>query len=161
MSYYLLLRYGDSVDIKRSNVVKHGELQYYRNVAEKTETVSFAPISPAAIAILEQHDFDFSGSSNQEANRRLKTIATMAGIVENQALPGEPYVSKAMLVTTHTARRSAATNMLLDGLPVPQIMQAGGWKKESTFRRYILASGIELAQLSSSYSFFQQKSNFQ
>lgn len=155
ISYYLVLRYGDSVAIQRSNVIKHGPQYFYRNVAEKTGTISIIPMKPAAVEILERHDYDLSGSTNQEANRKLKTIATMAGIVANEAAPGEPYLSKAMLVTTHTARRSAATNMLLDGMPVPEIMQAGGWMRENTFRSYILAGGIQLAQLSSSHSFFQ------
>lgn len=155
ISYYLILRYGDSVNVSAANVLRHDGKAFYRNVAEKTGTVSVVPIKPAALAILERYDYDLSGSTNQEANRRLKRIASMAGIVTNQAPPGQPYESKASMVTTHTARRSAATNMLLDGLPVPEIMQLGGWKREATFRSYILAGGVQLAQLSSGRSFFQ------
>jgi hypothetical protein len=36
VSYYLLLRYGDSVNISRGNIVVHDGRTYYRNVAEKT-----------------------------------------------------------------------------------------------------------------------------
>ncbi|WP_020570631.1 site-specific integrase [Neolewinella persica] len=155
ISYYLVLRFGDSIAIHRSNVLQHGDKSFYRNVAEKTGTISIIPIKPAAMAILKKHDYDLSGDTNQEANRKLKIIASMAGLVANQATPGEPYLAKSALLTTHTARRSAATNMLLDGMPVPEIMQAGGWKREATFKSYILAGGISLAQMSADRAFFQ------
>jgi site-specific recombinase XerD len=79
----------------------------------------------------------------------------MAGLAANTAAPGKPPVQKFSLVTTHTARRSAATNLLLAGVPLSEIMQLGGWNSESTLKQYLLAGGIKLAQLSAEREFFQ------
>jgi site-specific recombinase XerD len=154
VSYYLLLRYGDSVNISRGNIVAHDGRTYYRNVAEKTAHESFVPVSPAALAILEAREFDLSGGANQDSNRKLKMIAALAGINTNMANGGDGITPKSALMTTHTARRSAATNLLLDGVPISEIMQLGGWKNEATLRHYLLAGGIQLAKLSADRAFF-------
>lgn len=73
----------------------------------------------------------------------------------NMADGGTGLVPKSSMVTTHTARRSAATNLLLDGVPISEIMQLGGWKNESTLKHYLLAGGIQLARLSADRDFFK------
>jgi site-specific recombinase XerD len=155
VSYYMVLRYGDSIRICEANITRHGGHYYYKNIAEKTETVSFIPMKPAALDLIRKHNYNLSGDTNQEANRKLKTIAAMAGILGNMAGPGEGNIPKSSMVTTHTARRSAATNLLLSGVPLSEIMQLGGWKFEVTLKQYLLAGGIKLAQLSAERAFFQ------
>ncbi len=80
--------------------------------------------------------------------------AALAGINTNMASGGDGITPKSALVTTHTARRSAATNLLSDGVPISEIMQLGGWKNEATLRHYLLAGGIQLAKLSADRAFF-------
>ena len=155
VSYYMVLRYGDSVRICEANITQHGGHHYYKNIAEKTETVSFVPIKPAALDLIKKNNYNLSGDTNQEANRKLKTIAAMAGILTNMAGPGGGNIPKSSMVTTHTARRSAATNLLLSGVPLSEIMQLGGWKFEATLKQYLLAGGIKLAELSAGRAFFQ------
>ena len=55
-----------------------------------------------------------------------------------------PY-EKWELVSTHTARRSACTNMYLRGIPTIAIMKISGHKRESTFLKYIKVSAEENA----------------
>jgi integrase len=155
VSYYMVLRYGDSIRISRANIIEHNGTTYYKNTAEKTGTVSFIPVKPAALNIIRAHNYDLSGDTNQEANRKLKVIAAMAGITDDMSGPGEGYFPKSALVTTHTARRSAATNLLLSGVPLSEIMQLGGWKYEATLKQYLLAGGIRLAELSAGREFFR------
>ncbi|MTB53919.1 phage integrase SAM-like domain-containing protein [Lewinella sp. W8] len=155
VSYYMVLRYGDSVRISRANIIQHNGTTYYKNTAEKTGTVSFIPVKPAALKIIKAHNYDLSGDTNQEANRKLKIIAAMAGITDDMSGPREGYFPKSGLVTTHTARRSAATNLLLSGVPLSEIMQLGGWKYEATLKQYLLAGGIRLAELSAGREFFR------
>jgi site-specific recombinase XerD len=155
LSYYLVLRYGDSIRICEANISHHGGQYYYKNIAEKTDSVSFVPIKPLALEIIRKHNYDLSGETNQEANRKLKVIAAHAGILTNMAGPGGGKVPKSTFVTTHTARRSAATNLLLSGVPLSEIMQLGGWKFEATLKQYLLAGGIRMAQLSAERAFFQ------
>lgn len=155
VSYYLLMRYGDSTNISRGNLVTHGGKTYYRNMAEKTSTESFVPVKPIVLKILEKRNYDLSGGANQDSNRKLKIIASLAGINTNMADGGKGFTPKSSMVTTHTARRSAATNLLLDGAPLSEIMQLGGWQNEETLRHYLLAGGIQLAKLSAGRDFFQ------
>jgi site-specific recombinase XerD len=155
VSYYMVLRFGDSLRISEAGISRQGDQYFYKNVAEKTDTVSFIPIKPAALDLIKKHNYDLSGDTNQEANRKLKTVAAMAGILTNMAGPGGGTIPKSSLVTTHTARRSAATNLLLSGVPLSEIMQLGGWKFEATLKQYLLAGGIKLAQLSAGRDFFQ------
>ena len=44
---------------------------------------------------------------------------------------------KYKFVTVHTARRSFATNLMLDEMPVPSIMRVTGHKTENAFWKYI------------------------
>lgn len=155
VSYYLVLRYGDSIRISRGSIMLHDDQYYYKNIAEKTDSVSFVPIKPVALEIIRKHNYNLSGDTNQEANRKLKVIAAMAGILTNMAEPGGGNIPKSAFVTTHTARRSAATNLLLSGVPLSEIMQLGGWKFEATLKQYLLAGGIRMAQLSAERAFFQ------
>jgi hypothetical protein len=133
----------------------HNGQAYYQNTAVKTGTTSIIPIKPAALSIIKENDYDLSGDTNQEANRKLKVLAAMAGITEDMGKPGDGYIPKSSMVTTHTARRSAATNLLLSGVPLSEIMQLGGWKFEATLKQYLLAGGIKLAELSAARDFFQ------
>lgn len=150
VSYFLLLRYGDSIKIRKKQFFSRGEQLFYRCEAEKTGSISIVPVNSKALAVLKRRDFDLSGDANQESNRKLKTIAAMAGI--NTDFEGKP---KWKYITTHTARRSAATNLFLQGVPLNELMQLGGWKSESVLRQYLLASGIELAMSSAQRDFFQ------
>lgn len=88
--------------------------------------------------------------SQPEANDKVKMIAARAGI--DSDVDGAPKWS---LVTTHTARRSAATNLWLAGMPLPEIMQLGGWRTEHQMKKYLVSSGIELAKVSAEHEFFQ------
>jgi len=49
----------------------------------------------------------------------------------------ERVYEKWELVCTHTARRSAATNMLLSGIKASDIMILGNWSSEKSFWKYM------------------------
>jgi len=57
-------------------------------------------------------------------------------------------------VSTHTARRSFATNAYLDGIPAKQIMFITGHAKESTFFNYIHITQKQSAAQLSNETFF-------
>ena len=60
------------------------------------------------------------------------------------------------LVTSHTARRSFATNAYLAGLPPISIMKITGHKTESSFMKYIKISEKENAIQLKGHEFFNQ-----
>ena len=54
---------------------------------------------------------------------------------------------KWQLVSSHTARRSFATNLYLSGFPTLSIMQITGHKTESAFMKYIKVTNEQHAEL--------------
>jgi len=79
----------------------------------------------------------------------------MAGIT-NVVQQGVQGVPKYNFVRTHTARRSAATNLAVQGVLLDFIAKLGGWKKLETFKKYLLASGLDVAMVAAEYKFFRR-----
>jgi len=154
ISYYFILRYGDSVKIRRDHFFEIEGQRYYQNIAGKTGEKSVIPVKPIAWEILERRSFNLSGDTNQEANRKLKTIAALAGIHQEVSQDGK-VAPKWNFVTTHTARRSAATNLSLKGLSHQLIADLGGWRSLKSFESYLRNSNVESAQAVKDHPFFQ------
>lgn len=100
--------------------------------------------------ILEKYDYSLPKVSEQKFNQNIKVACLNAGIKTPVVITSgkyareEPY-EKWELVSSHTARRSACTNMFLRGIPTIAIMKISGHKKESTFMKYIKVSAEENA----------------
>ena len=77
----------------------------------------------------------------------------MAGI--NEMVDTDPPMLKSQLVTTHTARRSAATNLRLQGASLKTIADLGGWKDVHSLQLYLRASGLDSARLARELEFFK------
>jgi len=111
----------------------------------KTGTKVIIPLHPVVTAILNKYNGKLPEAiSNQKFNESLKDIARLAGIDErtNKAITkGGVKVSTAYkkyeLVTTHTARRSFATNLYKSDFPSLSIMAITGHKTEESFLKYI------------------------
>ena len=78
----------------------------------------------------------------------------MAGIDE-MVSEGPKRALKWKFVTTHTARRSAATNLYLQGVSLKMIADLGGWGDEGTLRVYLRASGLDTALVAKDLGFFR------
>jgi integrase len=126
----------------------------FSDISEKTQIRATIPVSTKAARLLKKYDHDFSFTSNQQANRELKRIASMAGI-NKVVSQGKQSGPKSQFVTFHTARRSAATNLRLQGASLKTIADLGGWKKLSTLEVYLRASGMDSAILARKLDFFQ------
>lgn len=82
--------------------------------------------------------------TNQKMNEYLKEIGELAEINDTVHLSStkggmryDESFKKWELITTHTARRSAANNMYLTGVPSISIMKINGHKTEKAFLKYI------------------------
>lgn len=154
VSYYLVLRYSDSVNLQPDNFIEKDGRRFYVNKAQKTGSMNYVPVNQAAWEIIQAANFDLSGDTNQESNRKIKTISAMAGI-DTIVDVGSEKGPKWMYVTTHTARRSAATNLHLQGADLKVIASLGGWQSEKTLKAYLLAGGLDLAQKAADMAFFK------
>lgn len=133
------LRFSDLGKAKADAVTVFRGKKVVRLQAQKTGKDTALPLSQPLAELLDRYPDGVGGFSIQWANRALKRICLLAGI------------EKAAQVTTHTARRSFATNEYLlavsEGRSYAPIMRAMGHSSEKTFFRYIRLSALENADL--------------
>lgn len=142
---YTGLRFSDFTQIKTENI-KDG---YFNIRTQKTDEYVSVPIHPRVKDIMKKYESDYLNSlppsiSNQKMNEYLKKIGELADITEDVIISRtkgtkrvETKSKKFELITTHTARRSFATNLYLSGFPAISIMKITGHKTEKAFLRYI------------------------
>jgi integrase len=97
--------------------------------------------------------------TTQKMNEHLKELAALTPslrmpVIIYKTVAGESIsttVKKYQCITTHTARRSFATNLYRAGCPVRSIMEITGHKSESSFRSYIVLDREEHAKIVEGY----------
>jgi integrase len=144
------VRYGDLMKITKEYIFKDS----IKIKVSKTGQVLHTLLLPTTKKILKKYNFILPKISNSNYNKYIKEVGKIAGI--NQTLTQESYRSgkavsfkrkKYQLITTHTARRSFATNMYKRGYSPVQIMSITGHKKESTFLTYIRITNEESVRM--------------
>ena len=156
------LRFSDFTLLKKENleVTKTG---YVFNVkTNKTNERVVIPVKPVVKAIWDKYEGNLPRAiTNQKMNEYLKElgeIAKISTIVIIKKTSGkevrETICPKHKLISTHTARRSFATNAYLSGIPAISIMKFTGHRTESSFMKYIKVSQERNAELLSSHPFF-------
>lgn len=125
---------------------------------QKTGERVVIPIHWTVKEILNKYSETLTGLprpiSNQKMNEYLKDIGEKVELNEKIFLTTtkggfkvQTSVAKHDLMTTHTARRSFATNLFLNGFPPISIMKITGHKTEKSFMKYIKISQEENAKL--------------
>jgi integrase len=147
---YTGLRVSDYKEIKPHNI-KAGTIEIYQ---AKTGGKVVIPIHPTVKTIIEKYAGTLPTMPEQKINKHIKEVAKAAGICEKtemqQTKAGQKRVTikeKWELVTSHTARRSFASNMVKQGLPIQSIMKITGHTKESTFLKYVKLTAAEHAEM--------------
>lgn len=159
---YTCLRFSDFNNLKQENIYKNDKGTFLKVNAMKTGKIVVVPIHWIVLSILEKHNFQLPrGISNQKMNDYLKELGLKAGIDDPVSIKriegGKPVIKtspKYKLISTHTARRSGATNMFLSGIPAISIMKITGHKTEQVFMRYIQMSQEDNANLLLKHPFF-------
>ncbi len=128
----------------------------------KTGDEVMVPINPIVEEICAKYDWILPKPlSNQKTNEYLKTIGELAEINHvvsittnsgNKRTDGA--VKKFEMITTHTARRSFATNAYLEGVPTISIMKMTGHRTEKSFLKYIRIGQEENALKVAEHPFF-------
>ena len=144
------LRYQDLMTITKENVLKNS----IRIKVSKTGQTLNTLLLPITEKILKRYNYNLPKISNVNYNLYIKEIGELAGI--NDSITKNTYKSgkaisfkrkKYQLITTHTARRSFATNMYKRGYSPVMIMSITGHKKESTFLKYIRITNEESVRM--------------
>jgi integrase len=156
---FTALRYSDFSKITTQNMIGNKIVVKTR----KTGANVIIPVHPVLHEILARNGGEFPAlPSIQSFNATLKRICRRAKINDKVLYERtiglkvvRKHLEKWTLVTSHTARRSAATNMYLSGIPPARIMAATGHATESAFFRYIRIMKEENAKILSEHPFFQ------
>ncbi len=145
------LRFSDVTRIREENI----EGGFITMVQSKTNAPVVIPVHP----VFEEMWVKYRGKlptdiSNQKFNVHIKEVCKAVGLTDGvlkSITKGGRKVTtryeKWQLVSSHTARRSFATNLYRSGFPSISIMQITGHKTETAFLKYIKVSKQEHARL--------------
>ncbi len=138
------LRFSDLVNIKPENIVG----DYIEITTIKTGRAVVIPLHNTVKEIMSRYDTPNHlppGLSNVNLNKYIKDVGEMVESLnvevpytnKNGSLSATTTKKKYELITTHTARRSFATNLYNKGLNTITIRAITGHKDDKAFLRYI------------------------
>lgn len=159
---YTGLRFSDLSLLSADNINSTDGTITIRTV--KTGKTVVIPLHTVIRQVLEKYNNELPRvPSNQKFNDYIKEVAKKAELNEpillqktKGTLTYTETELKHNLVTSHTARRSFATNAYLAGVPPISIMKITGHKTESSFMKYIKISDKENAIQLKAHKFFNQ-----
>lgn len=145
------LRFSDVTRIRQENICD-GVISI---VQSKTNDLVAIPVHPIFEEMWRKYDGELpTDISNQKFNEYIKDVCKEVGlkdgVLKSITKGGRRLTTryeKWQLVSSHTARRSFATNLYKSGFPSISIMQITGHKTETAFLKYIKVSKQEHARL--------------
>ncbi len=159
------MRWSDYSTISSDDIKKIGSKKYIDKITLKTGERVIIPISPQLDEILSLPNyFDRKPLQQQKLNDAIKVICKKAGI--NEMIPISRIVGgmtiitsrpKWELITTHSARRTGATLLYLEKIPVIDIMKITGHRTQESFLKYICVTKDETARRLAEHSHFAKK----
>jgi integrase len=159
-SSFIGLRYQDITSLEPDNIVSIDNDLFIKTITRKTKELVVVPCNPVVLEIIGKYEQNLNGLprvyENQVYNRYLKQICQIAGLTEKGRLSTDTGKELWLCISSHTSRRSFATNLYLDGYPVDEIRKITGHKTEKAFWKYIKVSKLDSAKRLSSY----QKANW-
>lgn len=146
---YTCLRYSDFSIIKPNNfktIVRDGKTtEVIEKATHKTKDRTTIPILWNELKeILQRYNYNLPYISSIELNKNIKNIAQRAGIINmeeyHQTKGGVTELIKVprySLIASHTARRSAATNLILRGYSYDEVRLLTGHSSNDMLQNYI------------------------
>jgi hypothetical protein len=159
---YTGLRYSDFSQVKKDNIQSVAGGKVLRVKMIKTGGLVVIPLKIEVLNILDKYDWLLPKvPSNQKTNEYLKEIGKKVELTEpvvkhitKGGLRVETTVPKWKMLSTHTARRTFATNAYLADVPTISIMRITGHKTEKSFLSYIRISQEDNAMKLIKHPFF-------
>jgi integrase len=166
LSYNLFLRFGDSINLEKRDISKKDNTYFATVVHEKTKNSATIPLFKRSVEILEKYKYKLPPTTNQESNWKLKEIGKEAGIESlvtitkiEKGKVKKITAKKYNFITTHTARRSMATNYYLSmvkhgNVDLKSLQLMGGWKSITVLEKYLRIDKLQNALKASEHPFF-------
>lgn len=157
IGYYTGARFGDYSRLTMESI-RSGKVEYYQN---KTGDYVVIPASPKLVNLLRRNGGKAPDVGQVVFNRYIKKVAMLAGINGEVPLPkdkrkesGKPTYRWEM-VSSHTPRRSLATNLYLKGVTPKEIMAITGHTSLSAFEAYLRISKEQAVMKLAKLEFFK------
>jgi integrase len=154
------LRYSDYSTLKPVNF-KEG---FITKATKKTKVTVIIPIHDFVAEIYQKYNGDVaSGLTTQHFNRYMKMITQKVGFTDKITYTytrGSELITETKeeweLVSSHTARRSFATNMILSGAETYQVMAITGHTTEKAFFKYMRLTKNDISRQVAGNNFFRK-----
>ncbi|WP_166637802.1 site-specific integrase [Sphingobacterium paludis] len=144
---YSALRFSDFSQLTITDI----DDRFIRAKQNKTESRVTIPIMKELRDVLAKYENGFPKTcSMPHFNRTIKEIAALDAVGIDRAVGVDDdgnLIMWSSMISSHTGRRSYATNMFKLGIPNLLIMSATGHKKESDFLNYIKATNEDRSKL--------------
>lgn len=153
------LRFSDFSQIRNENIFEGNKIKLR---TQKTSEVVIIPLHRYVKQLIEKYNGELPRIvSNQKLNEYLEVIGEKAKLkdkIETSITKGGKLLKevkmKYELISSHTARRSFATNLFIADVPSITIMKITGHRTEKSFLRYIRISQEENANKLLNHPFF-------
>jgi integrase len=152
---YVGLRYSDYSTVRPEHIVdietENGSKEYFiKRITTKTKELVIIPCYPVVLQIFDKYKDNPNrlpkALSTQKFNVGIKQVCKIAGFTEAGRLATKPKLQLYESISSHTARRSFATNLYLEGFPVIDLMKITGHRTEKAFMRYIKVTKLDAAK---------------
>ena len=161
---YSGLRYSDYHGVNSNNIRQNNNGTFLHVKTQKTDELVVIPMNWMLKEVIDKYEGKMPKPfTNQEMNRSLKIIGKQAELDEMVSLSitkgglrVDTIYKKYELITTHTARRSFATNAYLADIPTISIMKITGHRTEKSFMKYIKMSQEDNANKLIEHPYFSQ-----
>jgi integrase len=144
------LRFSDYSNVSPENIVPIDRDYFIKLITAKTKELVIVPTNPIIMDIFRKYERNANrlpkSLSNQKFNEYIKEACREAGFTEKGRLATAPELELWQCISSHTARRSFATNLYLEGFPVIDLMKITGHKTEKAFLKYIRISKLDTAK---------------
>lgn len=159
LGYLTCARFSDYSRLSEKNIGADGKIRFAQT---KTSNTIVLPCSPRVREILKRYNGVAPKINDVYFNREIKNVCELAGIddmIEYTISKGENHIQvrepKYKLVSSHTFRRSAATNLYLKGVPLRSIMHLTGHKSIAMLEKYLKVGKEENADRLLDNEFFK------
>lgn len=147
---YVGLRFSDFSSLKPENIqIIDGE-KFICKITKKTNEQVWIPCHPIILEIFEKYGNNTNNlpqaPSNQKFNDYIKEASKLTKLTEKGRLSKDPNKELWECISSHTARRSFATNYFLEGFSTLHLMKITGHRTETAFLKYIRTTKLDTAK---------------
>lgn len=161
---FTALRISDLKRLTKHHIKKAGEDKYLEIEMKKTGRKVSIPLPKKIEQLILKYQSEGSNRlgdvHEQSANAQIKEIAELVPALRQDVMISSTVLGKRItnkipkfkLITLHTARRSFATNKVIEGYPYSAIMLLTGHTTEKSFLRYVRLTGVDAIKIFKAHS---------